>query len=135
MLLLGPDGDLNVAQKAQAAGTGRFVGEEARLRGRVGIMAARASKVLLGPRGVSLALNRMVLLESITGEDVFSVFLIGMACLAQVGHRLEKQLGAVRCVGIMATQAVARSYRRMDRLLVELFLVVTLKAEVWYGGG
>ncbi len=98
-------------------------------------MAACAGKFLLVPGGISLALDGMVLLEPVPTQDVSAILLIRMARLAQVRHRLEEQLGAVRRVGIMATQAVAGSYRRMDRLLVELFLVVALKAEVRYGGG
>jgi hypothetical protein len=94
------------------------------------IMAAGTSQFLSLAGGVQMSHDRMIVAEPIASEDVLSIGLVGMAILADQADLLGQEPGRVRCMGIMAGQAIAAHEGRMDMLLRKFGLVVAHITEV-----
>jgi len=127
----GTDRDLAMTQEAEIFRTaGSVIDQKGLLLRCMRIMAAGTSQFLSLAGGVKMSHDRMIVAEPVASEDVLPVGLVGMAVLADHSDLLGQEPGRVRCMGIMAGQAIAARKGKMDILLRELGLVVARKTEV-----
>jgi hypothetical protein len=78
------------------------MGEEGRLVGRMGVMAAGANKFLLRAGRISFSLDGMYIADPIPAQDMFAVQPVRMARRAEEGHRFSQENGIVRRVRAVA---------------------------------
>jgi hypothetical protein len=131
----GPDLDLGVAQETEIFRTVRTIIDQKKFfTGRMRIVAAGAPQFLSLAGRIKFSHDGMIITEPIPAEDMLSIGLVGMAILAEQAYLLGQETRNVRSMGIMAGQAIAASYRRMDDGFRKSGLVMALETKIGYSG-